>query len=81
MTVSVPEILNLEYNTARLVELALNKYDTKKEAAAALRITERCLFNYIDRFGIIEKKESAGKKSKYHFTKKLQFLHYCNVEV
>lgn len=46
------EILNIEYHYERLTLAALNKYRNMVDAANALGITERCLYNWMRRFFI-----------------------------
>lgn len=45
--------VNLHENKKLLVVKALNTHKTKKSAARALGITERCLYTYIDDFNIL----------------------------
>jgi hypothetical protein len=47
------EILNLDYHVKSLVIKALNRYETKVLAAAALGISERHLFNLIEQYDIV----------------------------
>ncbi len=48
------EVLNIRINTRELVLKALNKFPTKKEAAKALQITDKTLYNLIDEFDLCE---------------------------
>ena len=46
------EILNIDYNTCKLMVKTLNKYRTKTAAAAAMGISERNLYRLKKRYGI-----------------------------
>ncbi len=45
------ENLNLDYNRKKLVSVALRRFKLKKDAAAALGITTKCLENYRKQWG------------------------------
>ena len=46
-------ILNIDYHIRRATVKALNLASTKRDAARLLGVTERSLFNYLDRYDIV----------------------------
>ncbi len=46
------EILNIQYHERRLILKALNKYSTREEQAAALKIDKRTIYKKIEEYAI-----------------------------
>jgi hypothetical protein len=51
------ENLNIDYHKQQLLLKSLNKYRTKVQARAALGISEKQMYTYIEKYKIIKNKE------------------------
>lgn len=55
------EILNIEYNIKRMIVRRLNKHNRLFDVAQSLRISEKALYTYRERFNI----EKCPETNKY----------------
>jgi hypothetical protein len=62
------EILNIAYHTRDLLLRALNKYPVKTKACKALSVSERTMYNMIEKFEV--KQDLSGK---YYSNKVIEF--------
>lgn len=64
----MPEILNLEFHTRRLLLKALNLTARKADARRATGLSERTFFNLVEYYDI-----KKGKDGKYYSDKQIEY--------